>query len=552
MAKNSDGAGFNELKGRQVGLLCEALESAIPEEDTLEQIMLFSLEEPLSNLSKANTHPALILNVVKWAQSQGKIGQLIIAASLKNPGNPLLQKFAKDHLQVILELSPLPKLNNNLLTSLLQVLTQIKDFREIVWLACLRTLPDIEISFPKLRNHLLNNEISCAVKWLILLDLFLITWECNDQDQPYIVLFVQNLVEFLSEGIAKTTLKQLLDALPESMRPLSKTSEPEIYPEYPSDEALKKLQAYFLITVEPLETSNPDKYGVNGYVITRLNNEDRHPQIESISLQLFVTQEANGSLKMEPYYTLEQVNHNLPDWLLKANELISNQGMEIKRKYNLESPPVADLTIEFWLPFEHLSTAAESWQIYDQPSRFKRRNWILGKKYRVVVRSYDRFSDPYALNELNRTWQSLVNLSQNLEDIATTVPNASHLDCWNDWTSLQKQLTQACLSLSLTCPLCAQDYKHQRENLFALMLEKGIPLVLWSRSVDLTDKQKNALKQKMQGMLTADTFNHLEDLFETIKLSRTVDTEERLALWCDEPKRLEELKDFREKGKLRA
>lgn len=547
---NSTNSGFNKFKGDQLAALCNAIEDSI-DEDSLPQMMRFRMEERLQKIPQSKTYPGLIFNLVEWAESNGKLRQLIIAASLENSGNDLLQKFVKNHFQVILELPPLPKLNNNLLTSLLQVLTQIRDFTGTVLSACLQTLPDIEISSRELREQLFNNKISDEVKWLILLDLFMITWERNSQEQLYIVLFVQNL-EFLVKGIAKTSLKQWLDELPESIRPPSKASEPGMYLERPSDEALKKLQAYFLVTVEPVETSDSDRYGINGYVITRLGNEDRYTKIESISLQVPVTQEADESLKMEPYYTLEQVNHNLPDWLLKVNKLIESKGIEIQKSYSLELPPVADLTVEFWLPFEHLSTAAEAWQIYGQPIRLKRLTSILGKEYRVVVRSYDRFSEPVALNKLNRTWQSLMKSSRSPEDIANPEPKASHLDCWNDWKPLQEKLTQACLSLSLTCPLCTQDYKHQREDLFTWMLEKGIPLVLWSRSVDLTDEQKTVLKQRMQGMLTVDTFNQLEHLFETIRLSRTEDTEERLALWCDEPKRLIELKNFREKGRLRA
>jgi hypothetical protein len=465
---------------------------------------------------------------------------------LANHGNPLLQRFAKDHLQIILELTPQLLLGNDLLTSLLQVLLQIRDFTGTVLLACSKALPDIEINSPELREQLFNSKISNEVKWLILLDLFLITWERNNKEQLYIVLFIQNL-KSLSKGAIQTALIQWLNDLPESIRPASQVPERKIYPERPSDEALKKIQAYFLITVGSAETSEPDKYEVNGCVVTRLGNEDRYTKIESISLQLPVTQKDNKSLEMEPYYTLAQVEHNLPDWLLKANKLIESKGIEIQTDYSLELPPVADLTVEFWLPFEYLSTATESWQIYGQPIQLKRRTRILGQEYRVVVRSYDRLSDPDAFNRLNRTWQSLMRQSQNPEDIAESLPKASHLDCWNDWKPLQEKIMKACLSLSFTCPLCAQDNKNQREDLFAWVLEKGIPLVLWSRSVDLTDEHKTVLKQRMQGMLAVDIFNELEQLFENIKQARTVNTEDRLALWCDEPKSLMELKKFREK-----
>jgi hypothetical protein len=92
----------------------------------------------------------------------------------------------------------------------------------------------------------------------------------------------------------------------------------------------------------------------------------------------------------------------------------------------------------------------------------------------------------------------------------------------------------------------------QRKDLFNLILEKGIPLVLWSRSVDLMDAQKVALKQKMKGMLKNYTFNQLEQLFKEVKKERTESN--KLAIWCDEPERLKELKKFRnlKQRRLRA
>ena len=539
--------------------LSDALGKAFTNEESLGLMVARSLRTPLNRIKQnAQSYEATVDKVVEHAISVGKVLNLVIGASQRNPKNPQLRKFSQDKLRELFLVGKSNLLNDDLNDDLLALLIQAlkpisgnEEFKKTVLPACTQTFPDIDTSAPDLREQLCNDALSDATKWLILLDLFLNNWGHNSDEQLYIVLFVQNL-KFLTKGSVQTALTQWLNDLPKSIRPASQVLEQKIYPERPSDEALKKIQAYFLLTVEPVETSDSDKYRINGYVITRLGNEDRYTKIENILLHVPVTQEANESLKMEPYYTIEQVNHNLPDWLLKANELIENQSIEIQKSYNLELPPVADLTIEFWLPFEHLITATETWSIYGEPIRLKQLTSILGQEYRVLVRSYDRFSEPRSLNELIRTWRELGSPSQKPVNTDITLTSTPHLECWNDWKSLQEELKQIYLSLSLTCSLCTQDSKKQREALFSWVLKKGIPLVLWSRSVDLTDEQKAALKQKMQGMLTADTFNQLEHLFETIRLSRTVDTEEQLALWCDEPKRLIELKNFREKGRLRA
>jgi hypothetical protein len=529
--------------------LSDVLFKAFPDEESLGVMVKRSLETQLNTIKQnAQTYEATVDKVVEYARSTGKLVQLMIGALQRNPGNQNLRKFSEDNLQKLLLVGGTTLLSDVSLASLIQtiqLITGSKEFEEIVLPACIQTLPDIDVNVPDLKDRLCNDTLSDIAKWLILLDLFLNNWERNDDGHMYIVLFVQNL-EFRAKGKANTALKQWLDELPAAICPTSKVAAVEMYSERPSEESLKNLKAYFLITVEPLETIAPseipesDKYGVNAYVVTRLGNEDRFTRIENIGLQVTITNNVE-QLQQEPYYTFEEINNFLPDWIVKANELIENRGILIQKNYRLELPPVADLTVEFWLPFEHLSASTETWKIYGQPTRLKQRNLIIGEEYSVIVRSYDRFADSSAFNNLNRTWQDSSSL------------NNHHIDCWDHWGPLQQQIQKSCLSLSLTCPVCAQDFQQQREKLFAWMLKQGVPIVLWSRSVEHTDEQIAKLKQKMQGMLTADIINQLEHFFEQIKQARadTLDPN-KLALWCDEPKRLIELKNFREKGRLRA
>ena len=373
-----------ELSGEQLALLCRALEAAI-EEEKLPQMLTFRLGERLRNIKQANTYSGQIFNLVEWAETKYKIRQLVIAASLENPGNQLLQIFVQDYLQVLLELDSLSLSDEDLLSSLLRALTQILDFAGIIWAASTQTLPDIETSAPELRTYLANNELDWAVKWLMLLELFLKTWRLNDQGQLYIVRFVENLT-YLATGASQVALNQWLSNLPEAIRPAASAPQADVYPDRPSDEMLRTLHAYFLMTVEPFETVE-NEYGVNGYVITRLGNEDRYTKIKRIPLPAATSEEPNHASQASSSYTLEQIKKAVPDWLVKATEVIFNQSIEIQKNYDLDLPPAPNVTVEFWLPFEHLSADIESWKVYGQPTRFKRRTRILGKEYAVVVRS---------------------------------------------------------------------------------------------------------------------------------------------------------------------
>ncbi|HBB30699.1 MAG TPA: hypothetical protein DDZ80_27045 [Cyanobacteria bacterium UBA8803] len=174
------------------------------------------------------------------------------------------------------------------------------------------------------------------------------------------------------------------------------------------------------------------------------------------------------------------------------------------------------------------------------------------------MRSYDRFIDPDALNELNRTWQNFNDFLHKLSDMASVQQKFEQVDCWERLKNIQqKSVNQPFPGLTLTCPLCLDQYQEQRENLFAWMLAAGVPMALWSRCCDLAD-----LQQKMDELLTADTLCQLDQLWEDqlleqIKKSRQLANDDRhlghhLAIWCDRPNRLIELKQFLETGRLSA
>lgn len=553
-----------------------ALGKAFTEEESLNLLVKESLKTQLNNITQnTSSYEATVDKVVEYAIAQGKVLVLVIVALQRNPSSPQLRKICKDKLlelllidnptllsnDLLMLIGEPTVLSNDLLVSLAQALktiTGIENFEKIVLPAFIKTLPDFDMDSDTLplREQLCNSDLSDPAKWLILLDLFLNNWGRNSAGQLYIVLFVQNLKNVI-QGSVQISLTQWLNDLPESVRPVSQVSEQKeqkIYPERPSDEALKKLQAYLVIIVEPAQTKY--KYMVNGYVITRLGNEKRFSTIDDISLRVTLPKEINKSSQESPYYTLEQIQNCLPEWITEVMDWIGDRREQIIENYNLDHlslPKLPDiLTVEFWLPLDQLSVAVESWEIYSLPHRNKELGRVLGEVFSVIVRSFDRLEEQESLDRLEGNLEDLVSHSQKTVDVSSPIIRNLHLDDLTDKDGLKQHLNKPCLSLSLTCPLCTADYMSQRKDLFNLILEKGIPLVLWSRSLDLTDVQKATFKQRMEKLLMDNTFNQLEQLFKKVKKERTENN--KLAIWCDEPERLKQLKKFRnlKKRRLRA
>lgn len=542
--------------------LREALVSSFSNDDSLEMMIEDHLI-PTLPLPSANNYPQQVFKLIKAALSAGRLRDLVIGASLDKPGNPELRQFIKAHLLDLIALGPIAFSDNDLLASLVNILLSITDFTGIVLSACMNTLPDLEISADNPREKLFNNDLSSEFKWLVLLELLLNTYDGHNPDgELYIVAFVQHIQQLSDEAMIRSRLTQWIDQLPADMKPVKSvtlTTASDVSEDRPSEDALKNPQAYFLITVEPPEiTSQTEQFGVNGYLIFRLDNDPQFTQFQALTLQESVA--SKGGAVSEPhsrqqtrgvFCTLEQIENNLPDWLLQAQLASGHQCTELQNKFQLDYRPVYDLTVEFWLPFEHLATATDAWKIYSKPVRLKRRNLLVGQEYRVVVRSYDRFIDPDSLNELSRTWQELESLSKRFSDLVDVHSKLHHLDSWLAWTDLPPQAQENCLGLCLACAQCAQQ--DEQEKLFAWILENGIPITFWSRCTALTDTQKVALKDRMQDLIKVGHFSKLDVLLEDLKQARNSVEAGQLSLWLDEPNQLIELeKRILKRGRLRA
>lgn len=72
-----------------------ALLSAFPSPEALNLVLRLGVGTPLANITTANGLENMVLDVLTWTVSQGKVKDLLQAALEQNPGNPTLQQFAR-------------------------------------------------------------------------------------------------------------------------------------------------------------------------------------------------------------------------------------------------------------------------------------------------------------------------------------------------------------------------------------------------------------------------------------------------------------------------
>ena len=71
----------------------KALLSAFPTTAKLKQMVRFKLGENLDAIASGANLSETISNLIEWAEAEGKLEELLIAARKENPGNPVLRKF---------------------------------------------------------------------------------------------------------------------------------------------------------------------------------------------------------------------------------------------------------------------------------------------------------------------------------------------------------------------------------------------------------------------------------------------------------------------------
>src|SRR5262245_5996259 len=76
--------------------LYDALLDGFPSEEELTRMIRFGLGERLKNIVLGDNIPDIVFELIDWAESKGRVEELVQAAREENPGNPLLKLLRLD------------------------------------------------------------------------------------------------------------------------------------------------------------------------------------------------------------------------------------------------------------------------------------------------------------------------------------------------------------------------------------------------------------------------------------------------------------------------
>lgn len=85
---------MKKLTGAEYQELQKALLSAFRSNDELTRLVRFHLGENLAAIVAPGALASVVFELIQWAESRGRLGELIDGALKENPGNPTLREFA--------------------------------------------------------------------------------------------------------------------------------------------------------------------------------------------------------------------------------------------------------------------------------------------------------------------------------------------------------------------------------------------------------------------------------------------------------------------------
>ena len=84
------------LNGKQEQKLAQALIAAYPKRKKLEKMVRYKLDEHLDVIVEDSHLGDVLFDLIKWANSEGRVGELVFGAFEFTPGNPALKTFIQE------------------------------------------------------------------------------------------------------------------------------------------------------------------------------------------------------------------------------------------------------------------------------------------------------------------------------------------------------------------------------------------------------------------------------------------------------------------------
>ena len=479
--------------------LRERLISAFPNRD-LEIFVADVFSEPLDEItSPKNVIGVQAFDLIKWAESEGELGNLIKEATYRKLSK--FQKFILDYLGEILAVlgqeQGQDEFSGKDLKSLAELIQQFKVVRLAVE-ACIKNLPDsASQAFGEVIKYLNSDKKPDAYKLYIL---FTLLYSYPEKEGTLrIFYFIETLSK--QEEIQSDLRNQLRQFLPPDLFP------PVIEPNLTLVDKIKEIislgpkkkivlsNGYLRIKLKKIDE-------VNLRLTCFLQYGDDPDDLHTVDLEDSLKEKSQRGTSCN-YKNLAQTVSKLIN--LGENKFHTNQGNA-----------AGSLILEFFLPCDYLlAETIDLWKIELIPGDAV----SIGSRYGIILRSSDRMNNPNLLSGLKKTWERLENLLGQQPKRKITPKKWReqffHLEKLDGLKEDKSKLEQK-IGIKLTCGL--PDDKAIQEQLVKEIILTDLPFVIWNRSKTLASAHD--LSKEMDRFLKIEHFQDRMKLLDCVQKER--------------------------------
>ncbi len=424
-----------ELIGKQSQQLKDALISAFPDKNKLEQMVYHKLNKSLDAIAGGNNLVDLAFKLIETAASEGWVEELIRGARESNPGNQKLQEFIKQYNSISDLVAILTPLETNFMHEMTQAYRSCRNIGYEDWEDSVDTVEKILtylIDMPKA-----NTYPSHIVKFVAQ---FLILKKNN---------FPSETADKLRDW-GKSNNPDFLNLLTSLDNKVNTTAENALIP------------TYLLVQIKKSRQGRKQNYNVMAWFIADECYENNEYK------RLNICYEEKEAFK------LRNISRLLEDLIAQINK-DHHKG----EKYDLPM-------IVFFLSHDLLVQESNKFE-WSEIQEFNDKTPI-GKDYQVVLRSCERSNEKYNTRRgvWRQKWEILKKDFNNLDSNNFIIGNCSNLD------SLAKDLFSShVIGVTMLDP---PSKKH-----IDLIHKSAVPVAIWLRKTLPNINCKDELEQLLQG-----------------------------------------------------
>ena len=474
--------------------LINALIYAFPNKQKLKMMLKLKLNFTLT--IDSNDISEILFELID--NNQLEINRLIRGALRSNPNNKEIQNFVKNHIE-FLGLNRGEVIKKNLTNHLISILEEIKNF-DCVVNALKKILPDRRSSYilEDIKN-LDNPRIDKSIKIFLILEIILkdYSYDADNQELLIIFVFIADLLANISDPQLQQKLKNWQDRARDQGYQLPKEKSSSTNNE---NKNTCTWQPYLSIVIKKLSSPDPDRYSLSGYLILEnINNRNQKPDL--IPLQNYIVvnnRKTDDNTTIPNYKSSKQFNFSFsqsktePDKknLAKQLKILIEESYDKIRGIR-ERRISKNLIIEFFLPSKYLFENVDCWKI---PYGIGCGEFIeLGKKYNVIVRSYDRLNSSEFITILEQNWQKIEKIIERLQDdINEQELTKYHQTYYTNLNSMsgrgQKIATKMKSKIGLKLICKPPKSGESCSGLVNAILESGVPIIIWAKCQDIPDQ----------------------------------------------------------------